>query len=118
MHGNEGRVLQGLSSPYTYGSLTDEVTTSGACLAERDRHAYGGDVVHGLAYLHGLSLLHVDVNGRNVVIDDDGLARMTNFGARGPWSGRGTLGHPGRQEPAKQAHTPRAHCMATRTRLD
>jgi hypothetical protein len=64
-HDSEGCVLPGLSSPHTTcGSLVD-ATRSEVRLAERDICAYVGDVARGLAYLHGLSLMHGDVKAKN-----------------------------------------------------
>ncbi|XP_062218696.1 spindle assembly checkpoint kinase-like [Phragmites australis] len=102
----EGRVLEGLCSPHIVpclgsraaaggeyqlflefapgGSLADEAARSGGRLAERDIRAYAGDVARGLAYLHGLSLVHGDVKARNVVIGGDGRARLTDFGCARP----------------------------------
>jgi mitogen-activated protein kinase kinase kinase 17/18 len=113
----EGRVMEGLSSPHIVpclgarvaaggeyqlflefapgGSLADEAARSGGRLAERDIRAYAGDVAHGLAYIHGMSLVHGDVKARNVVIEEDGRARLTDFGcARNIESSRPVSGTP------------------------
>jgi serine/threonine protein kinase len=64
-HNSEGWVLPGLYSPHTTrGSLVD-AARSEVRLAERDICAYVGDMVRGLAYLHGLSLVHGDVKAKN-----------------------------------------------------
>ncbi|GJM93445.1 hypothetical protein PR202_ga10003 [Eleusine coracana subsp. coracana] len=84
----EARVLSGLSSPHVVpclgvragdggeyqlflqfapgGSLADVAARSGGRLSERETRAYAADVARGLAYLHGLSLVHGDVKARNV----------------------------------------------------
>ncbi|WVZ69150.1 LOW QUALITY PROTEIN: hypothetical protein U9M48_017985 [Paspalum notatum var. saurae] len=108
----EGRVLEGLSSPHIVpclgaraaaggeyqlllefapgGSLADEAARHR--LGERDIAAYAGDVARGLAYLHGIGLVHGDVKARNVVIGADGRARLTDFGCARPAASARTVG--------------------------
>ncbi|XP_062180298.1 mitogen-activated protein kinase kinase kinase 18-like [Phragmites australis] len=62
------------------GSLADEVARNGGHLEERAVWAYAADVLRGLAYLHGKSIVHGDVKARNVVIGADGRARLADFG--------------------------------------
>ncbi|KAF0916804.1 hypothetical protein E2562_011633 [Oryza meyeriana var. granulata] len=98
----EGRILSGLRSPHVLsclgfhaeaggecqlflelapgGSLADVVARSGGRLDECAIRAYAEDVARGLAYLHGMSLVHGDVKGRNVVVGADGRAKITDFG--------------------------------------
>uniref|UniRef100_A0A0D9V4L3 Protein kinase domain-containing protein n=1 Tax=Leersia perrieri TaxID=77586 RepID=A0A0D9V4L3_9ORYZ len=100
----EGRILSGLRSPHVVpclgfradeaggecqlflefapgGSLADVVARNGGRLAdERAISAYAADVARGLAYLHGMSLVHGDVKGRNVVVGADGRAKIADFG--------------------------------------
>ncbi|KZV99907.1 kinase-like protein [Exidia glandulosa HHB12029] len=38
------------------------------------------DVINGLSYLHGNSVVHADLKGANVLIADDGTARLCDFG--------------------------------------
>ncbi|KQK05075.1 mitogen-activated protein kinase kinase kinase 17 [Brachypodium distachyon] len=57
------------------GSLAD-----GGRLEERAVRAYAADVATGLAYLHGVGLVHGDVKPRNVVIGSDGRAKLADFG--------------------------------------
>ncbi|KAF7365850.1 Kinase-like protein [Mycena venus] len=38
------------------------------------------DVVEGLKYLHSENIVHGDLCGRNVLIDENGVARLTDFG--------------------------------------
>ncbi|KAJ7885333.1 kinase-like domain-containing protein [Mycena olivaceomarginata] len=38
------------------------------------------DVTQGLAYLHSVKVVHGDLCGRNILIDRDGRARLTDFG--------------------------------------
>ncbi|XP_015689680.2 mitogen-activated protein kinase kinase kinase 17-like [Oryza brachyantha] len=110
----EGRVLSGLCSPHIVpclgsraaaggeyqlflefapgGSLADEVARNGGCLEEPAIRAYAADVASGLAYLHGISLVHGDVKARNVVIGSDGRARLTDFGCARAMDSFGPIG--------------------------
>ncbi|KAF7330225.1 Serine/threonine-protein kinase STY8 [Mycena venus] len=38
------------------------------------------DVIRGLEYLHSVKIVHGDLCGRNILIDTDGHARLTDFG--------------------------------------
>ncbi|XP_003567028.1 mitogen-activated protein kinase kinase kinase 18 [Brachypodium distachyon] len=62
------------------GSLADEVARNGGFLEEHAIRAYAADVLRGLAYIHGESLVHGDVKARNVVIGVDGRAKIADFG--------------------------------------
>jgi serine/threonine protein kinase len=47
----------------------------------RDRtNCHIDGVAHGLAYIHGRSLVHGDVRGANVLIDDKGIVKLTDYG--------------------------------------
>uniref|UniRef100_A0ACD5VG67 Uncharacterized protein n=1 Tax=Avena sativa TaxID=4498 RepID=A0ACD5VG67_AVESA len=100
----EGDILSGLSSPHVLpclgfranadaagecqlflefapgGSVADVAERSGGRLEERAIRAYAADVARGLAYLHGRSLVHGDVKGRNIVVGADGRAKIADFG--------------------------------------
>ncbi|XP_044336096.1 mitogen-activated protein kinase kinase kinase 17 [Triticum aestivum] len=98
----EQGILSGLSSPHVVaciggggardgsyhlflefapgGSLADEAARNGGRLEERAVRAHATDVLRGLAYIHGKSLVHGDVKSRNVVIGADGRAKIADFG--------------------------------------
>nr|CAB3473991.1 unnamed protein product [Digitaria exilis] len=78
------------------GSLADAAARSpGGRLGERAARAYAADVARGLAYLHGLSLVHGDVKAANVVVGADGRAMLADFGcARAAGSTRPLGGTP------------------------
>ncbi|XP_024315893.1 mitogen-activated protein kinase kinase kinase 18 [Brachypodium distachyon] len=97
----EGDILSGLSSPHVLpclgfradsgecqlflefapgGSVADVAERSGGRLEECAIRAYAADVARGLAYLHGMSLVHGDLKGRNVVVGADGRAKLADFG--------------------------------------
>jgi mitogen-activated protein kinase kinase kinase 17/18 len=66
------------------GTLADAAARSGGRLDESAVRAYAADVARGLAYLHGLSLVHGDVKARNVVVGADGRAKLADFGCARP----------------------------------
>uniref|UniRef100_A0A0D9WJB3 Protein kinase domain-containing protein n=1 Tax=Leersia perrieri TaxID=77586 RepID=A0A0D9WJB3_9ORYZ len=99
----EGGILASLSSPHVLpclgfgavaggefrlvlefapgGSLADEVARhGGGRLGEDEIRGFAGDVARGLAYLHGMGIVHGDVKARNVVIGGDGRAMLADFG--------------------------------------
>ncbi|CAL4947946.1 unnamed protein product [Urochloa decumbens] len=73
------------------GSLADAAARSGAGrLGERAVRGYAADVARGLAYLHGLSLVHGDVKPANVVLGADGRAMLADFGCARPAAALGS----------------------------
>ncbi|CAL4954952.1 unnamed protein product [Urochloa decumbens] len=67
------------------GSLADAAARSvGGRLDKRAVRGYAADVARGLAYLHGLSLVHGDVKPANVVLGADGRAKLADFGCARP----------------------------------
>jgi serine/threonine protein kinase len=62
------------------GSLADEVARNGGRLEEHAVRAYTADILRGLAYVHGKSLVHGDIKSRNIVIGADGRAKLADFG--------------------------------------
>ncbi|KAF9647735.1 kinase-like protein, partial [Thelephora ganbajun] len=47
---------------------------------EANRLRLLSEVVSGVAYLHELNIVHGDLKGANVLVDDTGTARITDFG--------------------------------------
>ncbi|VAH78638.1 hypothetical protein VPH35_052636 [Triticum aestivum] len=110
----EQGILSGLSSPHVVGciggggdrdgsyhlflefapggSLADEAARNGGRLEERAIRAYAADVLRGLAYIHGKSLVHGDVKSRNVVIGADGRAMIADFGCARALGSAGPIG--------------------------
>ncbi|CAL4974547.1 unnamed protein product [Urochloa decumbens] len=73
------------------GSLADAAARSGGGrLGERAVRGYAADVARGLAYLHGLSLVHSDVKPANVVLGADGRAKLADFGCARPATALGS----------------------------
>ncbi|KAF8602657.1 kinase-like protein [Ceratobasidium sp. AG-I] len=59
-----------------YGSLSELGKTSHVV----DRYKLCIDVCRGLAYLHGKDIVHGDLKGANILLSDDGSAKITDFG--------------------------------------
>ncbi|EAZ13217.1 hypothetical protein OsJ_03137 [Oryza sativa Japonica Group] len=94
-----GHTISSLSSP-PGGSLANEVARDGGRLEERAIRVYAADVLRGLTYLHGMSLVHGDVKADNIVIGVDGLAKLADFGcAKTMDSERRVSGTPGFMPP-------------------
>ncbi|KIM73779.1 hypothetical protein PILCRDRAFT_828831 [Piloderma croceum F 1598] len=62
------------------GSLSKYLERRGATLMLRERFGILCDVASGLSYLHLCSVVHGDLSGSNVLIDDGGRARVADFG--------------------------------------
>ncbi len=60
-------------------SLHDRLRRSGA-LSPAAVAAIGRDLADALAYVHGRGVLHRDLKPHNVLIDDQGRTRLTDFG--------------------------------------
>ncbi|KAG1733216.1 kinase-like domain-containing protein [Suillus paluster] len=74
-------VFPALVSPWLRnGTLTDYLEDKHEKLSSGDKFALLRDVARGLQYLHSQSIVHGDLSGFNVLIDDDRKARLTDFG--------------------------------------
>ena len=60
-------------------SLREELREHGA-LPEREALAIGDGILAALAYAHGRGVWHNDVKPENILIGEDGAARLTDFG--------------------------------------
>lgn len=78
-------VLQYVPGP----TLRDLIDQAGR-LAPRDAVRIAVDVLRGLAVIHRAGIIHRDVKPHNVLIDQNGTARVTDFGVA-LWSGTETL---------------------------
>ncbi|KAG9127216.1 hypothetical protein FRC07_000134, partial [Ceratobasidium sp. 392] len=48
--------------------------------ADADRYQLCTQVAQGLAYLHHSNIIHGDIKAANVLVSDDGVAMLTDFG--------------------------------------
>ncbi|KAG0700973.1 kinase-like domain-containing protein [Suillus ampliporus] len=60
------------------GSLNDYIATNNLSL--RSKLDLAKQVVAGLAYLHAHSVVHGDITGLNILVDDQGRAQLSDFG--------------------------------------
>ncbi|KAH7338152.1 kinase-like domain-containing protein [Rhizoctonia solani] len=59
-----------------YGSLLAYISANPEC----DRCNLCTQVAEGLVYIHGLGIAHGDIKGDNVVVSNEGVAKITDFG--------------------------------------
>jgi serine/threonine-protein kinase len=64
------------------GSLKDRLRKQG-CLPWREVAVFGAQVARGLAAIHGLGLVHRDLKPENVLLDSEGVCKITDFGLVG-----------------------------------
>ncbi|CDP10763.1 unnamed protein product [Coffea canephora] len=61
------------------GSIADAIHKRGGRLEESMISCYTRQIVEGLEYLHSSGIVHCDVKGRNILLDEDG-AKIADFG--------------------------------------
>ncbi|KIM74971.1 hypothetical protein PILCRDRAFT_688571 [Piloderma croceum F 1598] len=62
------------------GNLNGYLDRHAATLTLRDRFRILCDVATGLSYLHSLHVVHGDLTGSNILLDDEGKALLADFG--------------------------------------
>lgn len=68
-----------LSMPYLKcGSLSKSMDEKNLTVKEIIK--YSNDILNGLAVVHSKGLIHLDIKPTNILIDDSGRARITDFG--------------------------------------
>lgn len=61
-------------------SLDKRITSEGPSFNCRAAAKIAAQISDGLAYAHGCGVLHRDVKPANILIDEDGIAQLTDFG--------------------------------------
>jgi Protein kinase domain len=62
------------------GSVSSALALMGS-FEETFVRAITAQILNGITYLHDRSIIHRDIKGANILIDDDGLAKLSDFGA-------------------------------------
>ena len=62
------------------GSIADIVVKFGP-LQEAVVKKYTREVLQGLKYLHGKGIIHRDIKGQNILVDNKGVCKLADFGA-------------------------------------
>jgi serine/threonine protein kinase len=62
------------------GSLDDILSKFGK-LAETVIKKYTEQILTGLVYLHSNNVVHMDIKGANILVDDRGTIKLADFGA-------------------------------------
>ncbi|KAG1868007.1 kinase-like domain-containing protein, partial [Suillus tomentosus] len=81
--------LPALVSPWSVnGSLTRYLQHKHEMLFDDGKFALLTDVARGLRYLHSQSIVHGDLSGNNVLVDENGKASLADFGLSALLPGR------------------------------
>ncbi|KAI3440881.1 Protein kinase domain-containing protein [Psidium guajava] len=77
----DGRIMFNIFMEYLpRGSLADQIRSRGGELDESAIRVYTRQILEGLYYLHSRGIAHCDVKSSNVLIGDDGGAKIADFG--------------------------------------
>jgi serine/threonine protein kinase/alpha-tubulin suppressor-like RCC1 family protein len=75
-------------------TLRQEIQASGGLSFDRV-HSVLTDVARALAFAHRQRIVHRDVKPENIYVDDDGVARLADFGIARSWGAESDLTLPG-----------------------
>lgn len=77
----KGEELHNLMLEYaSEGSLVDQLKRNGGRLPECDVRRYAKAVLRGLAFVHAKGFVHCDIKLQNILVFDDGAAKIADFG--------------------------------------
>jgi serine/threonine-protein kinase len=76
---------------YLPGGTLEERLSEGRPLADRDTLAISSELAAGLAHAHSRDVVHRDLKPANVLFDEEGRAKLADFGIARMAAGEGTL---------------------------
>jgi eukaryotic-like serine/threonine-protein kinase len=76
---------------YLPGGSLEELLRANGALADEDTHRIASDIAAGLAHAHSRGVVHRDLKPANVLFDEDGRAKIADFGIARMSVGDGTL---------------------------
>src|SRR5438067_10287682 len=76
---------------YLAGGSLEELLRANGALADADTQRIASEIAAGLAHAHGRGVVHRDLKPSNVLFDDEGRAKLADFGIARMAAGEGTL---------------------------
>lgn len=73
-------------------SMSDSITTVAGRFNESVIKIYTRQILIGLEYLHGNNIMHRDIKGANILVDNTGLVKLADFGASRKIENLATIG--------------------------
>jgi hypothetical protein len=76
---------------YLPGGTLEDLLRANGRLADADTHRTANEIAAGLAHAHARGVVHRDLKPSNVLFDDEGRAKLADFGIASMAAGDGTL---------------------------